>query len=217
MSEHTQSTTPSSVTTDPRELLDRALATAAETVALVRPEQLNGPTPCDDFDVRTLLGHLVEVADRIRALGVGDDPFGDVGVGDVAGDGWAAAFADASKAARAAWADGTAMERTITLPWETGPGRQILVGYLSELTVHTWDLARAIGHEPAWDDEVIVASLGSIADSLPATGRQALFDAVRATMPEEMRTSPPPFADAVPVPDDAPAIDRLVAWTGRRP
>ena len=26
-----------------------------------------------------------------------------------------------------------------------------------------------------------------------------------------------PFAEAVPVPDDAPAIDRLVAWNGRDP
>lgn len=26
-----------------------------------------------------------------------------------------------------------------------------------------------------------------------------------------------PFADAVPVPDDAPAVDRLVAWQGRDP
>mgnify|MGYP000535288204 CR=1 FL=1 len=27
----------------------------------------------------------------------------------------------------------------------------------------------------------------------------------------------PPFANAVPVPDDAPLIDRLAGWNGRRP
>jgi hypothetical protein len=34
-----------------------------------------------------------------------------------------------------------------------------------------------------------------------------------------MAERPPeiPFADAVPVPEDAPAIDRLVAWQGRDP
>jgi hypothetical protein len=36
-------------------------------------------------------------------------------------------------------------------------------------------------------------------------------------MPPEHREPTDPFADAVPVPDDAPLIDRLVAWNGRRP
>jgi len=36
-------------------------------------------------------------------------------------------------------------------------------------------------------------------------------------MPEAYRNRPDPFDDPVPVPDDAPLIDRLVAWNGRRP
>jgi hypothetical protein len=123
----------------------------------------------------------------------------------------------AGDAATAAWADGRAMERTITLPWQTGSGREILVGYLSELTVHTWDVARSIGYEPAWDADVVETSLDAITTSLPGPDRMALFEQVRATMPEEFQGGPPPFAEVVPVPADAPAIDRLVAWTGRRP
>jgi hypothetical protein len=36
-------------------------------------------------------------------------------------------------------------------------------------------------------------------------------------MPPALRDFADPFADAVPVSDDAPLIDRLVAWNGRRP
>ncbi len=45
----------------------------------------------------------------------------------------------------------------------------------------------------------------------------AVFEAMRASMPAEQRNFADPFADAVPVHDDAPLIDRLVAWNGRQP
>ena len=51
----------------------------------------------------------------------------------------------------------------------------------------------------------------------PATGRAAIFERVRATMPAPLRDAPAPFADAVPVAEDASLIDRLVAWSGRDP
>ena len=50
---------------------------------------------------------------------------------------------------------------------------------------------------------------------LPAENRRALFEEISAAMGlEDVAT---PFAEAVPVPGDAPAIDRLVAWNGRDP
>lgn len=52
---------------------------------------------------------------------------------------------------------------------------------------------------------------------LPAGGRSEMFDAIRATMPEEMRNNPDPYAAAVPVGSDAPLIDQLVAHVGRNP
>ena len=52
-------------------------------------------------------------------------------------------------------------------------------------------------------------------DVLPAENRRALFEEISAAMGlDEVAI---PFAEAVPVPDDAPAIDRLVAWNGRDP
>ena len=40
---------------------------------------------------------------------------------------------------------------------------------------------------------------------------------MRGKLPAAERPPGVPFADAVPVPDDAPVIDRLVAWQGRDP
>jgi hypothetical protein len=45
----------------------------------------------------------------------------------------------------------------------------------------------------------------------------AALTAVRRKLPMAQRPPEVPFADAVPVPDGAPAIDRLVAWQGRDP
>jgi len=88
---------------------------------------------------------------------------------------------------------------------------------VSEVTVHTWDLATATGQAPAWDPHVLEAAFASIRGGLPAEDRQAIFDAIAQQMPPERRAPGPPFANAVPVPDDAPLLDRLVAWTGRTP
>ncbi len=52
---------------------------------------------------------------------------------------------------------------------------------------------------------------------MPGENRAAMFERMRPSMPPELRDFAAPFADAVPVPDGAPLIDRLVAWNGRRP
>lgn len=214
-------TTPTSTTTDhrtdrpsdPRPLLDRAIGTAGVVIAGVRPDQLADPTPCEDMDVRVLLGHLIGVVDRIAALGHGEDPSG-VTETPVPDDGWAAAWTDAGRRAAEAWSDDAVLERPMALPWLQGSGAEVLTSYLSELTVHTWDLATATGQQPDWEDAVVVAAL-SANHILPAEDRRALYAEISAAMGlDEVAV---PFAEAVPVPDDAPAIDRLVAWNGRDP
>ena len=102
----------------------------------------------------------------------------------------------------------------MALPWLQGSGAEILTSYFSELTVHTWDLATATGQQPRWDDTVVAAALDA-PQVLPAENRRAMFEQVSAAMGlEEVGI---PFAEAVAVPDDASAIDRLVAWNGRDP
>ena len=196
---------------DPRPILDRAIATGGSVIARVRPDQLTAPTPCAEMDVRAMLGHLVGVLDRIAALGRGEDPFA-VTETNVPDDGWTDAWAASAQRAAAAWHDDDVLDQPMALPWIQGRGADVLASYFSELTVHTWDLATATSQEPDWDDAVVTAAL-AVRDFLPAENRRALFEEISAAMGlDEVAI---PFAEAVPVPDDAPGIDRLVAWNGR--
>lgn len=198
---------------DPRPILDRAITTGGTVIAAVRPDQLIAPTPCPEMDVRTMIGHLVAVLDRIAAIGNGDDPFA-VTETRVPDDDWSDAWDASGRRAAAAWRDDAVLERDMALPWIQGSGAELLTSYFSELTVHTWDLATATGQQPDWDDTVVTAALEA-RPILPAENRRAVFEEISAAMGlDEVAI---PFAEAVAVPADAPAIDRLVAWNGRDP
>ena len=200
-------------THDPRPLFARAVVTAGTVITGVGDDQLSGPTPCSEMDVRTMLGHLVGVLDRVGALGRGEDPF-TVGDANAPDDDWQDSWAAAADRMAAAWSDDAVLERPMALPWIQGTGADVLASYFNELTVHTWDLAVATGQDPEWDDGVLAAALAS-GDFIPAEDRLALYAEISASMGlDEVAV---PFAEAVAVPDDAPAIDRLVAWNGRDP
>jgi uncharacterized protein (TIGR03086 family) len=203
---------------DPRGVFLRAWAVATEVASAVTPEDAGRPSPCDEFDAATVRAHLLSVGHRVSALGRGDDPFAvGEGVEEVPGDDWAAAFAAAGEDVTAAWADDSLLARTITLPWAEAPGAGILAMYVSEIVVHTWDLARATGQSPTWDDDVVETGFAALQIGLPDEGRIEAFEAARANMPEGAEDFTYPFAAALPVAEDAAPIDRLVAWSGRDP
>ncbi len=198
---------------DPRLLFAKAVATGTAVIAAVPIDAMGDPTPCDSFSVRRVLGHLVGVLHRVARLGEGQDPFA-VGDAEAADGEWLQAWQEAAHGVQRAWTDDEVLTRPMSLPWQQGTGADILVGYLSELTVHTWDVAVATGQEPAWDEGVLEAVL-SVPAVMPAHDRRAVFERISAEMGFEEVAMP--FADAVPVADGAPAIDRLVAWNGRPP
>ena len=200
--------------TDVRMTFALAARTGTEVMAAVTPEVLHRPTPCDEMDVRDLAAHLVGVLERVAALGRGEDPFS-VPEPTAADDAWPERWAQAAHAVQAAWTDDAVFARPMALPWQQGTGADILGGYVSEVTIHTWDLARALGVDPDWHPQPVEAALATVDGILPATGRRELFARISAEMGfDEVAV---PFRDAVAVPDDAPAIDRLVAWNGRDP
>jgi uncharacterized protein (TIGR03086 family) len=202
---------------DPRPLFSAATTTGTEMIAAVRSDQLANATPCPEFDVRSLLGHLVDVLHRVAAMGRGDDPASTrTEVADAADNAWTATWRVAAGDANAAWADDAALERTIVLPWATDTGGVALLGYVSEITVHTWDLAQATGRRPEFNDAAVAGAYELMRSWLPGEGRAEVFEEVRKKMGSGARADNA-FAEVVPVPDDAPLIDRLVAWTGRRP
>jgi uncharacterized protein (TIGR03086 family) len=202
---------------DTRPLFMAATTTATEVISAIRPGQFDNSSPCPGMDVRDLLGHLVAVIGRVAAIGRGLDPMAGADTVAVAtDDAWGAVWRAAVDEADAAWRDEVALDRTVVLPWATDTGANALLGYVSEITVHTWDVAQATGQHPQWDDETAERAYGLMRQWLPGEHRAEIFAEVRKQMGLDAET-PDPFAEVVPVPDDAPAIDRLVAWNGRRP
>ena len=190
---------------DPRLAFAKAIALGGTVVAGVRADQMELPTPCDGMNVRQLCGHVIAALQRLAAVARGDeDPFGGSShpiVAAVAGDQWSGAWTDAAHDVQAAWTDPALLEAMLTLPFATLPGAVVVGIYTSEVTVHSWDLAKATGQQPAWDDEVIASALA----------------VMRVGLPAEPRGGELPFGAVVRVPADAPMIDQLVAWNGRDP
>jgi uncharacterized protein (TIGR03086 family) len=187
---------------DPRPAFLQALALAGETLAAVRADQLGDPTPCGDYDVRTLANHLVAVLRRVAVIGGGGDPFSVPGVADDVADGERpAAWDTAVRDVETVWSDPAVLSRPMQLPFGTLPGAVATIVYTTEFTLHTWDLATATGQQPRWDPAVLAVPLATMQRAVPA----------------EPRGGPVPFGPVVDVPADAPDIDRLVAWYGRQP
>jgi len=185
---------------DPRALLARAMSSAAEVIGSVTEDQLDLPTPCSDFDVRSLAAHLMAAPPTVASLGRGED-YGAVPEAPVPFDQWRAQWAKTSAEAREAWADDALLGKVIALPWAELPGAAVLAQFTGEVVVHTWDLATATGQWGEWQPEVLAVAYESYVQGLPAEGREQF----------------PVFKAVVPVADDAPLIDRIVAYTGRQP
>jgi uncharacterized protein (TIGR03086 family) len=199
----TETTIPTTaIAADPRVLFGRASAVSLAVIAGVRPDQHGDPTPCAGYDVHDLLGHLVLCLNKMTVLGRGGSWFTVPPVDEVPGGDFGAASRTAVDELQAAWADDATLVGPYRLPWGELTGAQLFAGYTNEMVVHAWDLAAATGQRPEWDDEVLTVAFDEMRRNLPAGGRAE---------------AGAPFADAVPVPDDAPLIERLVAWNGRQP
>lgn len=179
---------------------DKAMGEFDERVRSVRPDQWDKPTPCAEWDVRQLVNHLVveQLWAPLLLEGATVEDVGDRFDGDQLGDDPVAAWASAAAAARGAFAAPGALRRSVELSY----GRRPAEGYCQEmtmdLTVHTWDLARAIGANEQLDEDLVSDVLAFIepqVDQLVATG---LFD--------------PP----IEVGDGADTQTRLLALLGRR-
>jgi uncharacterized protein (TIGR03086 family) len=186
---------------DPRPYYESALNWANGVVRGVDPAALDGPTPCSEYDVRTLLGHLVATVDRARAIGEGGDPrMMPTVVAGVLDDGWADALAATTDKMWAVWGDDALLDRPVTVPWGTVPGRAAMWGYVNEALVHGWDLAVATGQDAEADPDLAEAALAG----------------AQAKIPADRRGGPIPFADVVEPASDAGPTERLANWSGHR-
>jgi uncharacterized protein (TIGR03086 family) len=183
--------------------LQQACATTDRIVAGIADNQMALPTPCDQWDVRALLNHLLGTLTLGQALLSDNSPIvamapGELPASDLVGD-------DPHKAYRLGVegllhaAAGDALDRVHATPFGDMPGR-ILGGFTTlDILVHGWDLATATGQQAALDDD--------LAETVLAFAQQTITADTRA----------PRIGPEISVPSDATATDRLVAFLGRRP
>src|SRR2546423_2210737 len=108
-------------------LHERALDETARLVGGVQPDQMDLPTPCSDWDVRTLIAHLV--GGNIRFLDVAEGkPRPERGsvTQDVLGDDPVGAYRRSAEALRQAWRDPARLEQHRQLPLAVMPARAAL-------------------------------------------------------------------------------------------
>jgi uncharacterized protein (TIGR03086 family) len=180
----------------------RALDRLGAVVGAVPAQRWDAPTPCPGWSARQLLGHLVDGQGQVLAMLAGEGPrapaTGPEALGSLAGPDPAGSWRRAHRAAAAA------LSRAVpgaVLATPLGPRtvEQLLGTALVEPVVHTWDLATATGRPADLDPDAVSALLPGVL----ALGGQLQASGM--------------YAPPLPVPDDAPAQDRLLATLGRRP
>ena len=127
-------------------------------------------TPCSDWDVRYLSAHVVG-GNRFAVLILGGmsaaDAIEDVMSAPQLGDDALAAWAITSVAQLDAFNAARALERRVDHPLGEITGREFLEFRVFDMTLHAWDLARAIGASERLDADLVNAVLG-IVESGPA-------------------------------------------------
>ena len=182
--------------------LDPQSAVVSRIAAGVRDDQLTGPTPCADLPVAAVLHHLVTLTSAFRGAAEqepqGPGPMPEAS--ELPAD-WRERLPRQLDALAAAWRNPTAWEGTTEIAGMPLPGPTIAVVALNEVLVHGWDVAAATGQDYEADDASAQVCLDFALE-------------IAANAPE-MRNAM--YAPAVPVPDDAPLLDRLIGQTGRDP
>jgi uncharacterized protein (TIGR03086 family) len=185
--------------------LEQAIASTRPVLANVKDDQLSDPTPCQSWDVRKLINHLIwgpnwcaVTTERGAAPEVDDMASIDYAAGDRM-----QAFDEGVRKAVAAFNAPGAQEKVIKLPFGEMPGAFFMGIATTDVFIHGWDLARATGQD--------AANLNpALAEQLLAGARAAISDQWRG------QDGVAPFGPEVKVPDSAPAADRLAGFLGRR-
>jgi uncharacterized protein (TIGR03086 family) len=177
--------------------LELAFANTGRLVQGVRADQWTASTPCAEWDLRTLVNHTTWVVAMFGDAAQGRAPAvprdADVLGGDPVG-----AYKTAAGATLAAWRE-RGLDGTVQLPPGEMPAAFGLGINVTDTYVHGWDIARATGQDAALEPGLCAALLDFMPNVAPAVRRGDNFGPV------------------VDVGADAPVVDRLLGFCGRRP
>ncbi|MGA9491469.1 MAG: TIGR03086 family metal-binding protein [Mycobacterium sp.] len=185
-----------------------AVLASMDAVSSVTPADLSRPTPCAGWNLADLLAHMT-VQHRgfaAAANGQGADPavWQPATVADAIASDPAVTYAAAADAVLEAFAGPDVMNAGFALPElapeGTFPGSMAIGFHLVDYVVHTWDVARTMGHSVDLPAEVVAAAL-PLAFAVPDGDFRAGADAF--------------FGPAVQPSERVDDLDRILAYLGR--
>lgn len=177
---------------------------AAETARVVNgvPQgQLDAPTPCPDWDLRTLLNHTIlwtsySAERRAHGESVAEDLMNKDFTAD---PGFREDYAKQVRKAVDAWSAPQAWEGTRDMMGSATPATDIGAMLIMEMALHGWDVAKATGQQYHATD-----ALAAVVEETVKTQAE-LFRKYQG------------FADPIQVADDATTFDKALALSGRDP
>jgi len=177
------------MTIDPLELYGRASEWTLNKI-VGAAGKLDASTPCDEWDVRGLMNHMLDTQHYFVGSARGDDvsppsPHPP----EVVGDDPVADFERARAETLSTFGEEGVIEKT-------GPALGIA---FSDQLLHGWDLAKATGQD------------ARMPEGLP----EAAYEMIHGRFTDEQRTGI--FKPEVAVAPNASAQDKLLAYTGRNP
>lgn len=205
--------------------LEPATRRIAALLGQVDDSRLDGPTPCPDYAVRELLGHLTGLATAFRDaarkdLGASTAVSPDAAL-PVLDDDWRELLPRRLEEVAAAWRSPDAWTGMTRAGGVELPGEVAGAVALNELVVHGWDLARSTGQPYAAGEAELRSCEALLAPAEEGPdGPEGSDDSPKGGSggsPEDGSDGDGLFGPPVPVPGDAPLLDRVIALSGRRP
>jgi uncharacterized protein (TIGR03086 family) len=187
------------IMTDITELHAQALEGTGTIVAGIPADRWHADTPCDGWDVRALVNHVVSGNLWAAELAAGRtiEDVGDRLDGDVLGPDPVGSYAASAKAAAAAFRVPGALDAPCAVSYGPVPGSVYAGHRFMDVFIHGWDLAAATGQDTALDAGLMQACREVIEPQLEAfRGAGAL-------------------AGPLPVPAGATGQTHLLAMLGR--
>ncbi|GAA0545235.1 TIGR03086 family metal-binding protein [Actinomadura livida] len=178
----------------------------AELLAGVRDDQLTAPTPCPGMPLAALIEHIggLSLAFTWAAAkrfpdGPSQPPSADAA--NLPAD-WRTLYPERLAALAAAWRSPEAWEGATQAGGVDLSGEEAGHVAMNELVVHGWDVARASGQPYDAGKDEIDTCLAFVAPAVEQSGGKGIEGL---------------FGPPVEIPANAPALDQLIAQTGRNP
>ncbi|NEE00398.1 TIGR03086 family metal-binding protein [Phytoactinopolyspora halotolerans] len=185
--------------------IEPATRVLAGLVRGVGHDRLSAPTPCPEMSLGDLLHHVdgLSVAFTMAATKSFPDGGSQAPSADAAklGPDWRQRIPEQLAELAQAWKDEAAWTGMTEAGGVQLPAEIAGLVALDEVVIHGWDIAVASGQGFSCDPELL----------------QAVHGFVEASAAENPEGTPGLFGPPVPVPADAPLLDRVIGLTGRDP